>query len=125
MLLATSGRINRGVVMEGKWFAYLPDWPKNPVTLAQIPTGENVGLLLKHAGMVDVDMDSPEAQYTVPAFLDSKTLAVGRGGKNQALSVRGCYPESYLYKPYRGRTPRHPAQRQADYVGGLHSPRYR
>jgi hypothetical protein len=72
--------------------AYLPDWPKNPVTLAHIPTGENVGLLLEHAGMVDVVMDSPEAQYTVPALLDSKTLAVGRGGKIRHYLHEGTTP---------------------------------
>jgi hypothetical protein len=72
--------------------AYLPDWPKNPVKLDQIPESENIGLLLEHAGLVDVDMDSLEAQYTVPAFLDTKTLAVGRGGKIRRYLYEGTTP---------------------------------
>jgi hypothetical protein len=77
--------------LKGK-VAYLPDWPKNPVKLDQIPENENIGLLLEHAGLVDVDMDSPEAQYTGRVFLPTETLAAGRGGKIRRYLYEGTTP---------------------------------
>jgi hypothetical protein len=65
--------------LKGK-IPYLDEWQKNPVTIDKIPAGENVGLLLEHAGLAECDLDSPEAQYTVPHLLNTNTLAAGRGG---------------------------------------------
>lgn len=61
--------------------AYRGAWQKKPVALGQIPQGENVGLLVQHAGLVDIDLDVPEARYAWARFCDTGTLAIGRGGE--------------------------------------------
>jgi len=60
--------------------AYLRDWQNNPVKLDHIPSGENVGLLLEHAGLTDIDLDSPEIKAMLPRFVPTNTLTIGRGG---------------------------------------------
>ncbi|MBD0328367.1 MAG: hypothetical protein ICV68_18270, partial [Pyrinomonadaceae bacterium] len=81
--------------------AYLPEWQKNPVRLEAVPEGMNVGLLLELAGLTDLDLDSIEAQYTVPAFLDIDTLAVGRGGTIRRYLYEGA-AENRTYKDLNG-----------------------
>src|SRR5215207_521009 len=61
--------------------AYLRDWPSNPVKLDQIPSGENVGLLLEHAELTDIDLDSPEIKAMLSRFVRTSTFTIGRGGK--------------------------------------------
>ena len=60
--------------------AYLRNWQNNPVKLDQIPADENVGLLLEHAGLTDIDLDSPEIKEMLPRFVPTNTLTIGRGG---------------------------------------------
>ena len=74
---------------------YLPEWQSNPVRLEDVPEGKNVGLLLEHAGLTDVDLDCAEVQYTVPVFLDTDTLAVGRGGKIRRYLYEGAADRIY------------------------------
>jgi hypothetical protein len=81
--------------------AYLPEWQKNPLTLDDISDSQNVGLLLEHAGLTDLDLDSTEAQYAVPAFLDIGTLAVGRGGTIARYLYEGA-AENRTYKDLNG-----------------------
>jgi hypothetical protein len=69
--------------------AYRKEWHKNPIDLIDVPGGENVGLLLEHAGLVDVDLDSKEAEQIVPQFINTDTLAAGRGNKIRRYLYRG------------------------------------
>src|SRR5215218_957066 len=81
--------------------AYLPDWPNNPVRLGQIPAGENVGLLLEHAGISYIDLDSPEIKAMLPRFVPTNTLTIGRGR----------VPSHYLYS---GTLPNHENMKDLD-----------
>jgi hypothetical protein len=70
--------------------AYLTDWQKSPKSRGEIPDGENVGLLLEHAELTDVALDSLEAQWTGRVFLPTDTLAAGRGGKIRRYLYEGA-----------------------------------
>ena len=61
--------------------AYLPKWQQKPQHVGSIPRDKNVGLLLEHAGLVDFDLDIPEARHMMRVFCDTDTLATGRGGE--------------------------------------------
>jgi len=69
--------------------AKIPQWQDNPTFFRGIPKGMNVGVVLDHAGLVDVDPDSPEAAYSVPVILDAGTLSAGRGGKTRRYLYEG------------------------------------
>jgi hypothetical protein len=61
--------------------AYLDKWQQHPKPLGSVPRGENVGLLLEHAGLVDIDLDIPEAGPMWRKFCSTDTLAIGRGSE--------------------------------------------
>jgi DNA polymerase-1 len=68
--------------------AVLKDWPNLRLTPANLevnfPTGgENVGLLLGEpsGGLIDVDLDAPEAVAVAPFLLPATPLESGRAGK--------------------------------------------
>ena len=82
--------------------AYLPDWPNNPVKLDQISAGENVGLLLEHAGLSDIDLDSPEIKATLPRFVSTNTLTIGRGGVASHYLYSGEMPNHENMKDLDG-----------------------
>ena len=81
--------------------AYLTDWQKSPKSRGEIPDGENVGLLLEHAELTDVDLDSLEAQWTGRVFLPTDTLAAGRGGKIRRYLYE-CAAENRTFKDLSG-----------------------
>jgi hypothetical protein len=65
--------------------ASLPNRPKNPVKLDQVPAGENVGLLLEHANLSDdLALDSDGIKAILPGFVPANTLTIGRGVPLQA-----------------------------------------
>ncbi len=82
--------------------AYLRDWPSNPVKLDQIPAGENVGLLLEHAELTDVDLDSPEIKAMLPRFVPTNTLTIGRGGVASHYLYAGELPNDEDMKDLGG-----------------------
>jgi hypothetical protein len=71
---------------------YLHDWPNNPVKLDQIPEGENLGLLLEHADLSDIDLDSTEIAAVLPRFVPTNTLTIGRGGMPSHYLFSGELP---------------------------------
>ena len=50
----------------------------------------NAGLLLEHAGLTDLDLDSDEARAVVGKFVPTNTLAIGRGGRISHLVYGGA-----------------------------------
>jgi hypothetical protein len=83
--------------------AYLPDWPNNPVKLDEIPAGENVGLLLEHAEVSDIDLDSPEIKAMLPRFVRTNTLTIGRNGTVSHYLYSGAMPNHENMKDLDGK----------------------
>jgi len=83
--------------------AYLRDWQNNPVKLDQIPSGENVGLLLEHAGLTDIDLDSPEIKAMLSRFVRTSTFTIGRGGKASHYFYEGELPNDEDMKDLDGK----------------------
>lgn len=71
-------------ISEGSKSPTIKGWPDTKVTKEQItelfPDGRNIGILLGTAsnGIVDVDLDSPEAVALAPAFLPITECVFGR-----------------------------------------------
>ena len=68
---------------------YGKGWQDKPKPLDSLPRGENVGLLLEHAGLTDIDLDSPAARTVAASFMPT-TLAFGRGGETSHLLYQGA-----------------------------------
>ena len=65
----------------------IPDWPKLQIAEADLPryfgAGQNVGIILgeSSAGLVDVDLDTPEAIAAAEKLLPPTVMVHGRAGK--------------------------------------------
>ncbi len=65
------------------------DWQKGRYAKPRHEIPGNAGLLLEHAGLVDLDLDSDEIRGIIGKFVPTDTLAIGRGGKISHLVYEG------------------------------------
>lgn len=64
-------------------------WQEGKTAVPRAEIGGNAGLLLEHANITDIDLDSPEFAAMVGRFVRTDTLTIGRGGNPSHLLYQG------------------------------------
>src|SRR5215208_1967854 len=72
--------------------ALVKGWDKGKEAKSRGQVKGNAGLLLEHAGLSDIDLDSPEIKAMLPRFVPTNTLTIGRGGVPSLYLYSGALP---------------------------------
>jgi hypothetical protein len=82
--------------------ALVKGWDKGKEAKPRDQIRGNAGLLLEHAGLSDIDLDSPEIKAMLPRFVPTSTLTLGRGGVPSHYLYSGALPNDEGMKDLDG-----------------------